>query len=102
MGNVSLPTPVALAGAAICLLGGSRAGGGAGPRPASRTTATVESYDAGSEQLCLGGDGIQGQEGHVQDGRLCGTWRRTAGASTPRTGDDFRFVSLAGPSRAGD
>jgi hypothetical protein len=102
MGNVNLPTPVALAGGAICLLGGYLVGVVAGPSTTSRTTATVESYDSGTGRLCLGGDGIEGQEGHVQDGRLCGTWRRANGASTPRTGDDFRFVSLAGPAHEGD
>jgi len=102
MGNVNLPTPVALAGAAICLLGGYLVGVVAGPGTTSRTTATVESFDSGSGRLCLSGDGIKGQEGHVQDGRLCGTWRRAAGASMPQQGDEFRFVSMAGSSTSGD
>ena len=49
MGNVNLPTPVALAGGAICLLGGYLVGVLAGPDTASRTTATVASYDDGLE-----------------------------------------------------
>jgi hypothetical protein len=96
MGNVNLPTPVALAGGAICVLGGYLLGVVAGPDTASRTTAVVASYDAASSRLCLEGDGIKGQEGVVTDGQLCGTWRRTQGdVSTPRKGDEFRFVSLS-------
>ena len=96
MGNVNLPTPVALAGGAICVLGGYLLGVVAGPDTATRTTAVVASYDPGTSRLCLAGDGIKGQEGTVVDGRLCGTWRRTQGdQSTPREGDEFRFVSLS-------
>lgn len=96
MGNVNLPTPVALAGGAICILGGYLLGALAGPDATSRTTATVESYDARSGRLCLSGDGVEEQDGRVEDGQLCGTWRRGAGNETPRKGDDFRFVSIAG------
>jgi hypothetical protein len=96
MGNVNLPTPVALAGGAICVLGGYLLGVVVGPDTASRTTAVVASYDAPTSRLCLEGDGIKGQEGVVEDGELCGTWRRTEGdQSTPRPGDVFRFVSLS-------
>jgi hypothetical protein len=98
MGNVNLPMPVALAGGAICILGGYVLGVVAGPDTTSRTTAIVESYDAGTGRLCLGGDGIKGQEGTVVDGQLCGTWRRASGVGTPHKGDQFRFVSLAGGS----
>ena len=41
MGNVTLPTPVALAGGAICILGGYLLGALAGPDAPSRTTAVV-------------------------------------------------------------
>ena len=96
MGNVNLPTPVALAGGALCALGGYLLGVVAGPDTAERTTAVVESYDASSNELCLSGDGIEGQEGIVADGVLCGTWRRTSGATAePQAGDVFRFVSLS-------
>ena len=95
MGNVNLPTPVALAGGAICVLGGYLLGVVAGPDATSQATATVASYDAGSGRLCLEGDGVKSQEGKVQDGQLCGTWQRTTGAETPRKGDGFRFVSLS-------
>lgn len=95
MGNVNLPTPVALAGGAICVLGGYLLGVLAGPDPAVRTTAKVASYDAGEDLLCLEGDGIKGQEGTVEHGRLCGTWRRTSGATSPQPGDAFRFVTMS-------
>ena len=95
MGNVNLPTPVALAGGAICVLGGYLLGAVAGPDAAGQSTATVVSYDAGTGRLCLRGDGIDGQEGKVVDGRLCGTWRRTSGSAAPDPGDRFRFVSLS-------
>jgi len=101
MGNLTLPTPVALAGGAICVLGGYLIGAIAGPDTASRTTATVASYDASTGRLCLSGGGIDGQEGAVEDGRLCGTWRRSAAARTPRAGDQFRFVSLTTGTAAG-
>ena len=96
MGNVNLPTPVALAAGAICVLGGYLLGGLAGPDTATRTTAVVDSYVAATSRLCLTGDGIEGQEGAVVDGVLCGTWRRTQGsADVPEEGDEFRFVSVS-------
>jgi hypothetical protein len=96
MGNVNLPTPVALAGGALCALGGYLLGVVAGPDTAERTTAVVESYDAATNELCLSGDGIEGQEGPVSEGVLCGTWRRTSGSTEePEPGDAFRFVSLS-------
>lgn len=97
MGNVNLPTPVALAGGAICILGGYLFGVLAGPDTTSRTTATVVSYDTRSSRLCLTGDGVKGQEGTVEDD-LCGTWRRAGTATRPQKGDQFRFVSLSGGS----
>lgn len=99
MGNVTLPTPVALAGGAICILGGYLVGVVAGPDTPSRTTATVESYDRGNGRLCLTGETIEDQEGAV-DGSLCGTWRRTEGSvSEPQPGDEFRFVSMVADRR---
>lgn len=96
MGNVNLPTPVALAGAALCALGGYLLGVVAGPDTAERTTALVESYDPATSELCLSGDGVKGQEGVVTDGVLCGTWRRTSATTEePEVGDTFRFVSLS-------
>lgn len=96
MGNVNLPTPVAIAAAGICVLGGYLLGVVAGPDTATRTTAVVDSYDASTSRLCLTGDGIEGQEGAVEADVLCGTWRRTQGSvETPRKGDEFRFVSVS-------
>ncbi len=103
VGNVTLPTPVALAGGAICLLGGYLVGVVAGPATHERTTATVQSYDAETGRLCLAGEGIEDQEGVTTQGRLCGRWRRTQSSeTTPEPGDRFRFVSLVvpGPSRS--
>jgi len=103
MGNVNLPAPVALAAGAICLLGGYLVGVLAGPDTTSRTTATVASYDQDTGRLCLTGDGVSEQEGEVQDGTLCGTWRRAGASTAPREGDRFRFVTLSGGSSgAGD
>jgi len=95
MGNVTLPTPVALAGGAICILGGYLVGVVAGPATPERTTATVQSYDADSGELCLVGDAISDQEGVTEEGVLCGRWRRTqTSEGTPEAGEPFRFVSL--------
>ncbi len=97
MGIVSLPTPVALTGGAICLLGGYLVGVLTGPDTTSRTTATVVSYDTGSGELCLTGDGVKAQGGGADDGdQLCGTWRRAGESTPPRKGDRFRFVTLSG------
>jgi hypothetical protein len=96
VGNVNLPTPVALAGGALCVLGGYVLGVVIGPDTSDRTTATVESYDAATSRLCLTGEGVEDQDGSVVDGVLCGTWRRTQGSTTtPRPGDQFRFISLS-------
>jgi hypothetical protein len=103
MGNVNLPTPVALAGGAICVLGGYLLGAVLAPDTATRTTAEVASYDAETSRLCLRGEGIEGQEGAVEDGLLCGTWRRTQGSGdTPEEGDEFRFVSVAADATGPD
>lgn len=93
MGNVSLPTPVALAGGALCLLGGYLAGAVTAPDTASRTTATVKSYDSASHELCLTGGSVDDQPGG-KNGELCGVWRRSTGDVLPRRGDRFRFVAV--------
>jgi hypothetical protein len=95
MGNVTLPTPVALAGGAICILGGYLLGVLAGPDTPSRTTGVVESYDERNGRLCLTGESITDQEGVTEEGLLCGTWRRTERSDElPEPGDEFRFVSV--------
>lgn len=102
MGNLTLPTPVALAGGAICLLGGYLFGVLTGPDTGTLTTATVASFDDDSDRLCLAGDEVKGQDGLDEQGRLCGTWRRPDTSGTPRVGERFRFVTLHGGSTASD
>jgi len=93
VGNVTLPTPVFLAGGAFCLLAGYLAGAVVGGPDSRGDTATVTSFDPGTAQLCLTGKSIEGEHG-VKDGVLCGTWSHSAGAAAPRKGDTFRFVTL--------
>lgn len=104
MGNVNLPTPVALAGGAICILGGYLLGVVVSPNAPSQTTGVVDSYDGSTDALCLSGDSIEDQEGATATGQVCGTWRQTEGSSaTPEPGDQFRFVSMVvDASRAGE
>ena len=92
MGNVTLPTPVFLAGGAFCLVAGYLAGA-VGPDEDRGQTATVVSFDSGSSKLCLEGDAVKDEPG-VDDGKLCGSWSHSAGSRTPREGDTFRFVTM--------
>jgi hypothetical protein len=94
VGNVSLPTPVFLAGGALCLVAGYFAGTVTGPGTPARTTAQVVSFDAATEKLCLQGDAIKDQDGVDSSGHLCGTLRRAPSSRVPAKGDDFRFVSV--------
>jgi hypothetical protein len=94
VGNVTLPTPVFLAGGALCLVAGYLVGAIVGPDTPSRTTAQVVSFDSGTEKLCLEGAAIKDQDGVDSSGQLCGTLRRTASTRVPVKGDDFRFVSV--------
>lgn len=93
MGNVTLPTPVFLAGGAFCLVAGYVAGAVVGPHTERGQTASVVSYDAGTAKLCLEGDSVDDEPG-VDDGVLCGTWSHTTGSATPAKGDTFRFVTM--------
>jgi hypothetical protein len=99
VGNVTLPTPVFLAGGALCLVAGYLVGSVAGPDTPARTTAKVVSFDHTSSRLCLRGGSTKDQEGAGSDGTLCGTWRESRGSQTPEKGDRFRFVSV---SNSGD
>ncbi len=101
MGNVTLPTPVAVAAALLCLLGGYLVGVFAGPTGNDAATAEVESYDRADDELCLRGDAVRDLPDTGDDGVLCGTWRRTQGAVTPRPGDEFTFVTMTS-SAAGE
>ncbi|HET7682971.1 MAG TPA: hypothetical protein VFK34_04835 [Marmoricola sp.] len=94
MGNVTLPTPVFVAGGALCVLAGYLAGSVLGSGQPDRPTAVVASYDAGSSRLCLEGDELEGMDDVGSDGTLCGTWSHGSGWVKPRPGDRFRFVSL--------
>lgn len=100
MGNVNLPTPVVLAGAGLCLLGGYLLGVVAGPDTPERTTGVVESYDAGTGILCLSGENVDEHEGFA-DGQLCGVWQRAGSSPRPEEGDPFRFVSRLREGRPG-
>ncbi len=91
---MTLPTPVFLAGGALCLLAGYLAGSVTGGGTSDRTTGQVVSFTPNSSRLCLEGDALDGQEGVDADGQLCGTLRVAPGAEVPRKGDDFRFVSV--------
>ena len=93
MGNVNMPTPVALAAGGLCLLGGYLVGVVAGPDTTARTTAEVTSYDRATERLCLGGEAVRDLP-EASEGEVCGTWRHNQGAATPREGDRFRFVTM--------
>ena len=93
MGNVTLPTPVFLAGGAFCLVAGYLAGAVVGPDNGRGQTATVVSFDSATGKLCLEGDSVDDEPG-VDDGELCGTWSHSTGSVTPREGDTFRFVTM--------
>jgi hypothetical protein len=93
--NVTLPTPVFLAGGAVCLLAGYLIGAVAGPDTPHRTTATVVSFDSTGSQLCLKGSAVKHETGTSKDGVLCGTWNHAANAVMPHKGDEFRFVSTS-------
>ena len=92
MANLNLPTPIVIAGAGLCLLGGYLLGVVAGPDTPAPAPGPVESYDAGTHHQCLSGDAVADQDG-AEDGELCGTWQRAAGSARPHEGDSFRFVS---------
>lgn len=92
VGNVTLPTPVFVAGGAFCLLAGYLVGAVAGPGSQEPTTATVTSFERATSELCLKGKAVEDESGADEDGVLCGTWSHSAGAAEPKEGDTFRFV----------
>jgi hypothetical protein len=101
VGNVTLPTPVLIAAAALFVLAGYLIGVVAGPDTPDRTVGTVDSYDPDTRELCLTGDAVEDHEG-AEDGMLCGVWQMVAGSATPREGDEFRFVSRVAERQEGD
>jgi hypothetical protein len=94
VGNVTLPTPVFLAGGALCLVAGYLAGAVVGQGTPDRTTGKVVSFETNQSRLCLEGDGVKDQAGVDKDGKLCGTLRRVPNAATPHKGDEFRFFTV--------
>ena len=93
MGNLTMPTPVALAGGVLCLLAGYLVGVAFGADTADRTTAEVESYDNSTNELCLTGEAVD-ELPEAEDGVLCGEWRHGTASEAPQKGDQFRFVTL--------
>jgi len=93
VGNVTLPTPVFVAGGAFCVLAGYLAGAVVGPHGHHGTTATVVSFDAGTSKLCLGGDSVKHDSAADNRGVLCGTWSHSTGSALPQKGDSFRFIT---------
>jgi len=93
MGNVNLPTPVALAGAGLCLLAGYIVGAVVHPSGQDRTTAEVKTFNPDNDALCLTGEAVA-PLANTDDNLLCGTWRRDAGSTDPQPGDEFAFVTM--------
>jgi hypothetical protein len=94
VGNVTLPTPVFIAGGALCLLAGYVAGSLVETAGRDGKTATVVSYQPASAEICLSGDAAAEHEMADDEGTLCGTWTHSRGARPPAKGDTFRFVAV--------
>lgn len=94
VGNVTLPTPVFVAGGALCLLAGYLVGSVLGSDAPARTTATVVSYSPKTSQLCLEGEAVKDRENLTAEGHLCGTWSHANSSVRPREGDEFRFLVM--------
>ena len=93
MATSRTPTPVLVAGAAFFLLAGYVLGIALGSDSPARVTGVVQSFDRGTDELCLSGGSVASVAG--ADGDLvCGTWRRGADQPAPDLGDSFRFVSV--------
>lgn len=101
MADVSMPAPVAVAGAALCVLGGYLVGAVTGPEAADQSTAEVVGYDAGTGQLCLAGEAVEGEE-DAEGAELCGTWRHRVDQQDPAPGDRFRFVTMTSDDGGGE
>lgn len=97
MGNIHMPTSVAFAGGALCILGGYLVGVVAGPETTGTNTALVDSYDLAEDLLCLRGESIMALAEDATSEVLCGTWQRpqrTPRSQLPAPGDEFRFVTV--------
>lgn len=95
VGNVTLPTPVFIAGGVLCLVTGYVVGSVTAPASPDRSTAKVVSFDPAGSKLCLEGDAVKENKAANSDGELCGTWRRTPGSVVPTKNDRFRFVTVS-------
>lgn len=92
---MTLPTPVFVAGGALCLLAGYLVGTVAGPEKPERSVATVASFDSSSSTICLEGDSVKDERSVNDEGELCGLWKPAQGLTrTPTKGDKFRFVAM--------
>lgn len=101
MSDVTMPAPVAFAGAALCVLGGYLIGAVTGPDAAEESTAEVASFDPSTDRLCLTGEVVEGER-RAEDGELCGTWQHRPDATEPRKGDPFRFVTMRSDDGEGE
>lgn len=93
MGNITMPTSLAVAGGGLCLLGGYLVGVVAGSDASSRSTAEVAGYDQARNELCLRGEAVE-ELPQAEDGILCGVWQHGTGSRSPREGESFRFVAM--------
>ncbi|RZI88580.1 MAG: hypothetical protein EOO67_12975 [Microbacterium sp.] len=92
---MTLPTPVFVAGGALCLLAGYFVGTVAGPEKPERAVATVASFDSSTSTICLEGESVEDEKGLNDEDQLCGLWKPAQGLmKTPSKGDKFRFVSM--------
>jgi hypothetical protein len=94
VGNVTLPTPVVVAGVAVCLLAGGVVGLVVAPDPPDHSTATVASFDPHTSVLCLKGDSVKDEPRLNDDGELCAVWRHAGRYHRPQPGQRFRYVTV--------
>lgn len=93
MGTLTLPTPLVLAGGAVCVVGGYLIASSTAPSVTASTSAVVASVGP-ADRICLRGEAVrqwQGVDGH---GLLCGTWSHAPGESAHK-GDAFVFAATA-------
>lgn len=94
VGNVTLPTPVFIAGGALAVLAGYVAGSLVHDSDSGGALSSVVSYQPRTAELCLSGDAPAEHDQADEDGVLCGKWSPSRGAERPVKGDTFRFVAI--------